>query len=175
MTGLFKSIRHADEVTFYWLFRLTRWVRERHFAVWVSRTGDGPYYIVFAAFGIGMAVEGSDLFVQRALVAFAIEVPLFWWLKNTLKRSRPQLDLISFRPAIKPADRFSFPSGHSTAAFLFATLAAASFPAWAPLYYFWASLVALSRVVLGVHFPSDIVAGALLGTAIAWVVLQLPW
>jgi undecaprenyl-diphosphatase len=75
---------------------------------------------------------------------------------------------------ITPADRFSFPSGHATAAFLFAGLAAVSFPVLAPFAYVWASLIALSRVVLGVHFPSDILAGALLGSAIAYFILQLP-
>lgn len=174
MTSLFESIRRFDEFTFYWLFRLTRWGRDSRLAIWVSRSGDGPYYAALASFFIIAAVEGSVLFLQRALIGFAIELPLYWWLKNTLRRARPALERLSFRPVITPADRFSFPSGHSTAAFLFAGLAASSFPAWAALYYGWASLVALSRIALGVHFPSDIVAGALLGSGIAYFVLQLP-
>ncbi|RUO26154.1 phosphatase PAP2 family protein [Aliidiomarina minuta] len=174
MTDLFKSIRHVDEVTFYWLFRFTRWWRDSSLALWVSRSGDGPYYVLVLAIIVTLAVEGSVTFMQRTLIGFAIELPLFWWLKNTLRRARPAMDRISFRPAIKPADRFSFPSGHATAAFLFAGLAAASFPAWALLYYMWAGLVALARVSLGVHFPSDIIAGAVLGSGIAYFVLQMP-
>ena len=174
MTNIFKSIRRLDEVTFYWLFRFTRLWRDSRTAIWVSRSGDGPYYAALAGILIAATVEGSTVFLQRALIGFAIELPLYWWLKNTLRRARPALERLSFRPVITPADRFSFPSGHSTAAFLFAGLAAVSFPAWAMVFYVWASLVALSRVALGVHFPSDILAGALLGSGIAYFVLQLP-
>ncbi|RUO33049.1 phosphatase PAP2 family protein [Aliidiomarina soli] len=174
MTNIWEGIRRVDEFTFYWLFRLTRWGRDSRLAIWISRSGDGPYYAALASLFIVAAVEGSVLFLQRALIAFAIELPLYWWLKNTLRRARPALERLSFRPVITPADRFSFPSGHATAAFLFAGLAAISFPAWALIYYAWACLVGLSRIALGVHFPSDILAGALLGTGIACFVLQLP-
>nr|WP_228517557.1 phosphatase PAP2 family protein [Aliidiomarina indica] len=112
------------------------------------------------------------MFIQRALVAFAIEIPLFMGLKNLLRRDRPWLRR-KVKPVIKPADRFSFPSGHATAAFLFAALVIASFPVWAPLFYGWATLVAISRVALGVHYPSDVIAGAILGTAIAALVVAL--
>ncbi|MBA3988387.1 phosphatase PAP2 family protein [Aliidiomarina maris] len=174
MTNILKSIRRFDEFTFYWLFRFTRWWRDSRLAIWVSRSGDGPYYAALAGVMVAVAVEGSMIFLQRALIGFAIELPLYWWLKNTLRRARPALERLSFRPVITPADRFSFPSGHATAAFLFAGLAAVSFPAYALFFYVWASLVALSRVALGVHFPSDILAGALLGSLIAYFTLQLP-
>lgn len=174
MTSIFKSIRRLDEVTFYWLFRFTRMWRDSRLAIWVSHSGNGPYYAVLAGGMVIATVEGSMVFLQRTLIAFAIELPLYWWLKNTLRRARPALERLSFEPVITPADRFSFPSGHATAAFLFAGLASVSFPPWAMVFYIWASLVALSRVALGVHFPSDILAGAVLGSGIAYFILQLP-
>ena len=174
MGRLLKSLRQMDEFAFYSLFRCTRWCRDSRIALWISRSGDGPYYAALAGLLIAVAVEGSTLFLHRALIGFAIELPLYWWLKNTLRRARPTLEPMSLRPFITPADKFSLPSGHSAAAFLFAGIAAASFPTWAMAFYMWASLVALSRVALGVHYPSDIVAGAALDSGLAYFTLQLP-
>lgn len=172
MLAILQRLRAWDEAVFHWLFSATRSLRKTRLAFWLSRTGDGPYYALFALFAGIAAIEGSLLFIQRALLAFAIEVPLFIGLKNLLRRDRPRL-LQKFKPVLKPADRFSFPSGHSTAAFLFAALVIASFPVWAPLFYGWAACVAISRVALGVHYPSDVIAGAILGTAIAGFVVGL--
>ena len=70
-------------------------------------------------------------------------------------------------PFLKPSDEFSFPSGHTTAAFLFATAASHCFPALTLVLFSWAALIGLSRVMLRVHFVSDVLAGMLLGTLIA--------
>jgi membrane-associated phospholipid phosphatase len=64
----------------------------------------------------------------------------------------------------------SFPSGHATTAFALAALLALWYPRWAAGFLALAGLVALSRVVLGAHFPSDVLAGAALGTAVALIV-----
>jgi undecaprenyl-diphosphatase len=78
-------------------------------------------------------------------------------------------------PAAWPAlDRFSFPSGHTMHAVAFSLIAATTFPelAW-PLWSFTV-LVALSRPMLGLHYPSDVLAGALLGTGVVQLVQLIP-
>ena len=71
------------------------------------------------------------------------------------------------------SDEFSLPSGHTSAAFFFCTFLCAGFSlAFLPLYL-WARCVSLSRVVLGVHYLSDIFIGAIMGTAIALLVLAI--
>lgn len=134
----------------------------------ISRTGDGPLYAVLAAL-LWWQGEAERELVRLALLAFAIELPLYLLLKNSLKRQRP-MGLPVF---ITPSDRYSLPSGHTAAAFLMATILAIGFPLWAPLLFGWAALVGASRLLLGVHYLSDLVAGALLGGGCA--VLALSW
>ena len=124
----------------------------------ISRTGDGPLYAVLAAL-LWWQGEAQREVVQVALLAFAAELPLYLLLKNALRRQRP----VGLPVFITPSDRYSLPSGHTAAAFLMATVLAASFPLWAPLLFLWAILVGASRLLLGVHYLSDLVAGALLG------------
>ena len=123
----------------------------------VSRTGDGPSMPWRPACSGGRGA-GQEA-VRVALWAFALELPLYLLLKNALKRQRPA----GLPVFITPSDRYSLPSGHTAAAFLMATVLAASFPLWAPLLFVWAALVGASRLLLGVHYLSDLVAGALLG------------
>ncbi|GJA73954.1 phosphatase PAP2 family protein [Aeromonas caviae] len=118
----------------------------------------GPLYAVAACLLWWQGSAGQEA-VRVALWAFALELPLYLLLKNALKRQRPA----GLPVFITPSDRYSLPSGHTAAAFLMATVLAASFSLWAPLLFVWAALVGASRLLLGVHYLSDLVAGALLG------------
>ena len=132
----------------------------------VSRTADGPLYALLGA-AIGYAGVSGKLFVIHLVTAFALERCTYWLLKNSLRRKRPAEALPDFHSHIIASDEFSFPSGHTCAAFLFVTLLVLHFgPLLIPLYL-WSAAVAMSRVCLGVHFPTDTAVGAVLGTSIA--------
>lgn len=139
----------------------------------VSRLGDGGLYLLI---GVALALleprRGGELF-QAGLLAFALELPLYRLLKNSIRRDRPCHRLEGFRALIEPADTFSFPSGHAAGAFLFALVVSAHYPALALPAFCLAGLIGLSRVLLGVHYPGDIVAGALLGVLSALFALHL--
>ncbi|WP_427980866.1 phosphatase PAP2 family protein [Agarivorans sp.] len=128
----------------------------------ISHSADGYYYAVFAV--LLAYTPYATPFVHLAAPAFAVELSCYLILKQLFRRDRPQ----SLPVFIRPSDRFSFPSGHSAGAFVMAACIAQTFPTWTVLAFVWASLVACSRVLLGVHFISDVLAGAGLGLLIVY-------
>lgn len=133
----------------------------------VSKTGDGYLQILLPlSIYVFYPTLGANMLLC-ALLGFALELPLYWILKNSFQRRRPPEALPSFSSVIKASDRFSFPSGHTAAACLLTTLMCLFFGAAASPLVIWAGAVGASRVLLGVHFPTDILAGAVLGSGIA--------
>jgi undecaprenyl-diphosphatase len=94
-------------------------------------------------------------------------------LKKSLKRERPCHHISDLSAYIVPSDKFSLPSGHTAAAFLMASLVAHFYPTLGVVAYIWASCIGCSRVLLGVHYPSDILAGVLLGLGISTISLLI--
>lgn len=151
--------------------RILRWcVKSRDYRKFIngvraiSRTGDG-YMQVIVPIIISLIAHSTD-FLMLALLAFSIERPIYFVLKHTLKRRRPPEIVPDFSCLVQPSDKFSFPSGHTMAAFLLAGLVVVELGVIALPLYLWACAVGASRVILGVHFPSDILAGAALGSVI---------
>ena len=92
-------------------------------------------------------------------------------IKFLVRRRRPEGEWGSI---YRNTDPHSFPSGHAARAFLIAVVASALAPAWlAILLWIWAPLVSLARVAMGVHYISDVIAGAMLGILVAWIGLQI--
>jgi undecaprenyl-diphosphatase len=153
------------------LFRQSQsWLALRARAV--SRTADGHLYVILPLL-LSMVSDAGDRLVLATALAFGAERAIYWVLKNTLRRKRPAQALPGFQSTIIAADEFSFPSGHTSAAFLFATLLFLHFGPLALPAYGWAMAVAMSRVYLGVHFPTDTLVGAALGTGLGLAVTGL--
>lgn len=126
----------------------------------ISKTGDGYLYIAMA--GVLWYQQRFD-WLKALVMAFAIERSIYFLFKYSFRRSRPAQAIDGFISHIRPADRFSFPSGHTSGAFLFALFLSILFPPWTVAFFLWASMVACSRVLLGLHFPSDILFGLIVG------------
>ncbi len=167
MNMLQQKITQLDTLAFHWCQGHARALQLASVSRWVSRLGDGLCYILL---GVALALfepEDGHRFLQAGLLAFGIELPAYLVLKNLIRRDRPCDRFDHFSAYIKPSDRFSFPSGHAAAAFTFAAVMVAHYPSLLMPLYGLAGLIGASRVLLGVHFPSDIIAGALLGICCA--------
>ena len=167
-----KNITKYDTAIFHWLYDLTKH-RDCRAIVWLSRTGDGYLYFVIGLLLMCFEPEHGEIFLYTALMAYGLELPLYVVLKKAFKRPRPCDFLANLTAHVTPSDKFSLPSGHTAAAWLMATIIAFYYPSFALLAYTWASLIGLSRILLGVHYPTDVIAGALLGLTIAQLSLTI--
>jgi undecaprenyl-diphosphatase len=140
---------------------------------WISHSGNGYYYPLLPLLLLVFDPQLARLLFYRALVAFGLELPFYKLLKNLIKRDRPCVALAAVHNRISPSDQFSFPSGHTAAAMVVAALLASLLPPLMPIVFVWSSLVGFSRVYLGVHYPSDIIAGTFLGLACAAISISV--
>lgn len=133
----------------------------------VSRLGDGLFW--YSLMLLILLFEGREgiLPVLHMALAGLSGTLLYKWLKGKTLRPRPFEVHQDIFMTGKPLDKFSFPSGHTLHAVVFGLVAINYFPALSFIIMPFVSMVALSRVVLGLHYPSDVLAGALIGSLIA--------
>lgn len=137
-----------------------------------SRLGDGVlWYSLMAGLAVFHGSAGRTAALQCA-VAGLTGLLLYRALKGVLVRERPFITHRAVVCAGRPLDRFSFPSGHTLHAVSFTLIIVSALPVAAFVLVPVALLIAMSRVVLGLHYPSDVLAGALLGVAVAQATLR---
>ncbi len=138
----------------------------RFFAV-VSRLGDGVFwYALMAVIPFVHGWEAWPLSVALALNGAACTL-IYKMLKVSTRRCRPCDAVVAMHRTVAPLDRFSFPSGHTLHAVGFTLLTILVQPVWTAILVPFAILVAISRLVLGLHWPSDVIAGACIGALTA--------
>lgn len=164
--------------------RLRLWIeRERSMAVWlhaganfptvmlllvtVSWLGDGVlwYSLMGALPFIGGAVGKKVALYMVALGA--VNLVFYKALKHRIARPRPYVNCPGIKACARSLDEFSFPSGHTMHAVAFSMLLSHFYPAYEAELWSFTALVALSRVVLGLHYPSDVAMGALIAVVTA--------
>mgnify|MGYP006187207525 CR=1 FL=1 len=100
--------------------------------------------------------------IKMGIIAYSFHYPLYYIIKNTIKRKRPYVNNINIKCLVKPPDKYSLPSGHSSASTISTLIILTFFPTM-KLLIIWPALAGLSRVILGVHFISDALIGIFLG------------
>ena len=143
----------------------------RTLAIFFAHSGDSWFWL------LGLALLwwlGADPWKRRALIlgsGVLITAALVLAIKFTVRRRRPEGE---WGQIYRSTDPHSFPSGHAARAVMLAVVALGLGPAWfGLLLLLWAPLVPLARVAMGVHYLSDVLAGALLGLFMGLIILQI--
>jgi len=151
--------------------RMSRWAVIRWSLRAASRLGDGLFwYLLMLVLLVRFGRDALPAVLHMIGVGLVCTL-LYKWLKTQTSRLRPYERHAEIVLAAAPIDRFSFPSGHMLHATAFALVAVSYYPSLVWLVLPFALLVALSRVVLGLHYPSDVLAGAALGAIISGISL----
>jgi undecaprenyl-diphosphatase len=155
------------------LNRTSRIYGVRPFFTAVSRLGDGVFWYTLIALIALLDTEAGYLHALQMLATGAVGLLIYKLIKLATVRPRPYAGDNGIDLCAQPLDQYSFPSGHTLHAVSFSIIACAHYPMlYEPLFLF-ATLVALSRMVLGLHYPTDVVAGAAIGATLAGISLSL--
>ena len=159
---------------------LMRWVHRWRAPLWIrlwmvcaTRGGDGWLWYLMCLAVLVFGGEERWRTVGAAVLAATVGVALFLWVKKKTGRRRPYAIEPHCWSTLLPPDQFSFPSGHTITAFSFATPIILNYPESMWGVGFCALSIAASRILLGMHFLSDVVAGALIGSILGYAAVWL--
>lgn len=135
--------------------------------IWISRLGDGVFwYMLMAILLLRYQADALPAVLHMLAVGLACTA-LYKLIKHKTLRPRPFNVYPSIVCNSQPLDQFSFPSGHTLHAVAFSIIAVAYFPALIWLVAPFTLLVGVSRPILGLHYPTDVIAGAAIGALLA--------
>lgn len=136
------------------------------FFIAFTRLGDWLLYVILAAaLTASLGTSCTPVLAAEAL-AITLSITVFMIIKNIAHRPRPYEKYPDLSFLLAPPDRFSFPSGHTMTSFAVCGALSGITPALFPLLLTCGIFIGLSRVYLGCHYPTDVIAGALLGSLI---------
>ena len=153
--------------------RLSRMAAVRRFFSMVSQMGDGGFWLVMALLVVAIQGTAALPVVTHIAITGGIGVLIYKLLKSRLVRERPFIANGEIFCGTAPLDKYSFPSGHTLHAVSFTMMFSTVEPVLMPVMATFAALVAVSRVILGLHYPSDVVVGALIGASLATTSISL--
>lgn len=165
-TGLWRRIDLLEQSICVRASRGCRHESVRRIFTTVSRLGDGPIWYVLMLV-LALSGESYAMIADQMAVTGIAGLVVYKVLKRWLVRERPYIAHASIALGTAPLDRYSFPSGHTLHAVAFTQIAVTHVPELALVLVPVALLVAASRVALGLHYPTDVAAGAVIGSLLA--------
>lgn len=172
-----------DAARIAWIDRDRAWAERVHRCVvrdrpvkvleWASRLGDGTlWYTIIGLLAIFGGPRGWLCAVQMLAAGFACLV-VYKGVKRCTSRPRPYECCPGICARTHALDRFSFPSGHTLHAVSFTLMVTLHYPLFGAVLWVFTALVAFSRIALGMHYPSDVLAGAVIGATVTGMVSYL--
>lgn len=139
----------------------------------VSWLGDGVLWCgLIATLALVGGTQGRDV-AAHMMLAVLLNLAVYLWLKQRIGRERPYVSCPGIRLNGRALDQFSFPSGHTLHATTFSMLLIGEYPEAAFVLVPLSVLIAWSRIALGLHYPGDVAAGALMGALTGALLLAL--
>jgi len=150
----------------------------RQYSRFVSNSATTIAFSTPVVMGIVALIEKDDNLLKNALyvgASIGVDGVLTYSSKRIIKRDRPDVTYPDQITAYTTEKSYSFPSGHTSLAFATATALSLKYPKWYVIApgYMWACSVGYSRMNLGVHYPSDVLGGALLGAGSAFITYKV--
>jgi undecaprenyl-diphosphatase len=172
---LARATQRLSEPDYNLMRRVNRWQAPRWVRWWMllaTRAGDGW---LWGLIGLAVLFSPDSLryrAIESAACAVAVGIIVFHKVKRVVCRTRPRDIEPHCWANIITRDKFSFPSGHSTTAFAVALSLGSFYPEIMPLLLILAANVAVSRVVVGMHFLSDVIVGSGMGALLGYVAFR---
>ncbi|AZO94272.1 phosphatase PAP2 family protein [Halocella sp. SP3-1] len=138
--------------------------------LFITHLGGAPFTISFTIFFILIKPSFHPYLGWELLLVLASSHLLVHIIKRLINRQRPYVELGNIEILIEPFESYSFPSGHTTASFSIALTLSFYLSFLFPIVILLALLVAISRVYLGVHYPSDVLVGIMIAFIFSFLV-----
>ncbi|MEI0445891.1 phosphatase PAP2 family protein [Brachyspira intermedia] len=165
---LIRFMSNIDSKLFLKIFKDNRKGPVKSLMKFMSRMGDGYIWMIIYLIFYMFRIDYAALYFSRAVTGIFICIFLFLYIKSFFSRTRPYKKHEKI-PIMYPPDKHSFPSGHTMVAFS-VSFSMGSYSLYsALLFYPIASLIAFSRVYVGLHYPFDVVFGIIFGTIIGFL------
>ncbi|AOZ92111.1 phosphatase PAP2 family protein [Paenibacillus crassostreae] len=168
----YKFIR-LDQQIFQWINRRLHHRFLNFWLYYLTHLGGATFTITVSILTWAFAPLPWSTTGAQAAIALAISHIPVSIVKKLYPRLRPYIAIKETNTFRNPLSDHSFPSGHTTAAFSTAFPFMLAFPEWMPVFLSLSTIVGFSRIYLGLHYPSDVLAGAFIGSSVAYITVAL--